>query len=203
MQRFYHCITPAVSILYYRNLVANRLAILGYRAIKMAPKRKRSSIAAVESEVPLPPPLSSVLQPPKRKAPSRANFKAATNPNQNPQVLDGPNATRASPDSDVNDNLPLNLPAEPAKKKRATATRKKADVPKSETTPKAAIVKEEAGAPGLGDPEAEGDEVADEEELKEALSRPPPVHSDYLPLPWRGRLGYVGRLEAQRLYHHF
>lgn len=42
------------------------------------------------------------------------------------------------------------------------------------------------------DPEAEGeDEEADEEELQAALSRPPPVNSDYLPLPWKGRLGYV------------
>lgn len=41
-----------------------------------------------------------------------------------------------------------------------------------------------------GDPEADGDEAADPEELKVALSRPPPVNSDYLPLPWKGRLGY-------------
>ncbi|KAI7170059.1 hypothetical protein D0869_14669 [Hortaea werneckii] len=42
------------------------------------------------------------------------------------------------------------------------------------------------------DPEAEGeDEVPDEEEVKEALARPPPVNSDYLPLPWKGRLGYA------------
>ena len=42
-----------------------------------------------------------------------------------------------------------------------------------------------------GDPEAEGIEEADEEEVKEALSRPPPINSDYLPLPWKGRLGYA------------
>lgn len=162
----------------------------------MAPKRKRSSIAAVESEIPLPQPLSSTM-PPKRKVPSRAKSKAATNPDQNPQVLDGPNATRASPDSDVNDVLPLNLPAEPAepaepaKKKRATAAKKKVNAPKIEATPKAAVRKDEASAPGLGDPEAEGEEAADEEELTEALSRAPPVNSDYLPLPWKGRLGYV------------
>ena len=45
--------------------------------------------------------------------------------------------------------------------------------------------------PQFLDPEAEGDEEADEEEIQAALSRPPPVHSDYLPLPWKGRLGYV------------
>ncbi|KAF2433955.1 UV-damage endonuclease, partial [Tothia fuscella] len=44
---------------------------------------------------------------------------------------------------------------------------------------------------GLDDPEVEGEELADKEELKEALSRPPPVNSDYLPLPWKGRLGYA------------
>lgn len=42
------------------------------------------------------------------------------------------------------------------------------------------------------DPEAdEEDEEADPEEVKEALSRPPPVNSDYLPLPWKGRIGYA------------
>lgn len=156
----------------------------------MAPKRKRSSLAAVNSEIPLPPPLSSTL-PSKRKAPSRINSESATNPDQNPQVLDGPNATRASPDSDVNDDLPLNLPAEPAKKKRATMTKKTGHTSNSKAAPTTAGVKDVVGIEGLGDPEAEGEEVADEEELKEALSRPPPINSDYLPLPWKGRLGYV------------
>ncbi|KAI7478911.1 UV-damage [Hortaea werneckii] len=42
------------------------------------------------------------------------------------------------------------------------------------------------------DPEADGEEeIPDEEEVKEALARPPPVNSDYLPLPWKGRLGYA------------
>ena len=43
----------------------------------------------------------------------------------------------------------------------------------------------------LGGPEAEGDEEAGEEEITEALARPPPVNSEYLPLPWKRRLGYV------------
>ncbi|KAJ4356217.1 uncharacterized protein N0V89_004247 [Didymosphaeria variabile] len=42
-----------------------------------------------------------------------------------------------------------------------------------------------------GDPEAEQDAVEGEDEVKEALSRPPPVNSDYLPLPWKGRIGYA------------
>lgn len=39
-------------------------------------------------------------------------------------------------------------------------------------------------------------EDEDEAEVKEALSRPPPVNSEYLPLPWKGRLGYVCVLQV-------
>ena len=53
------------------------------------------------------------------------------------------------------------------------------------------IKKEERKEPQFLDPEADGEEEADEEEIQAALSRPPPVNSEYLPLPWKGRLGYV------------
>ena len=41
------------------------------------------------------------------------------------------------------------------------------------------------------DPESDEDVPVEVEDLQEALGRPPPVHSSYLPLPWKGRLGYV------------
>lgn len=41
------------------------------------------------------------------------------------------------------------------------------------------------------DPESDENVPVDPEELTEVISRPPPVNSDYLPLPWRGRLGYA------------
>ncbi|KAL4972340.1 UV-endonuclease UvdE-domain-containing protein [Aspergillus desertorum] len=41
------------------------------------------------------------------------------------------------------------------------------------------------------DPESDEDVPVEAEELQEALSRPPPVNSSYLPLPWKGRLGYA------------
>lgn len=72
----------------------------------------------------------------------------------------------------------VEIKAEPVKKETPVARPKK----------EAVNVKE----PQFLDPEAEGDEEADEEEIQAALSRPPPVNSDYLPLPWKGRLGYVG-----------
>ena len=52
-----------------------------------------------------------------------------------------------------------------------------------------------AGEEAVGDPYAEGheevDEEVDEEEAKQTLPRLPPINCDYLPLPWKGRLGYV------------
>ncbi|KAJ5194595.1 Major facilitator superfamily domain general substrate transporter [Penicillium cinerascens] len=46
-------------------------------------------------------------------------------------------------------------------------------------------------AEALLDPESDEDVPVEAEELKEALGRPPPVNSSYLPLPWKGRLGYA------------
>jgi UV DNA damage endonuclease len=48
------------------------------------------------------------------------------------------------------------------------------------------------------DPESDEEVPVDAEELQEALGRPPPVNSSYLPLPWKGRLGYVCSCCAQR-----
>ncbi|KAI9043924.1 uncharacterized protein KD926_002303 [Aspergillus affinis] len=41
------------------------------------------------------------------------------------------------------------------------------------------------------DPESDDNVPVEAEELREALTRPPPVNSSYLPLPWKGRLGYA------------
>ena len=74
----------------------------------------------------------------------------------------------------------------------AAATVKKEGEQESKKPMVAAKDKKEATKePQFLDAEAEGDEEADEEEIQAALSRPPPVNSDYLPLPWKGRLGYV------------
>ena len=143
------------------------------------------------------------------------------NPDKNANVLDAPEALRASPDGDETMNLekagmdvekqvkeedsdsPLSdiqdieEPVEQKKTKAkskgaAAATVKKNDKQDSKKPAAAAKDKKEATKePQFLDPEAEGDEEADEEEIQAALSRPPPVNSDYLPLPWKGRLGYV------------
>jgi UV DNA damage endonuclease len=264
-------------------------------------KRKRSTGAAAVSAVPttdLPRSRRSIAgtqsgeaakqapKPPSRQ-PSRGGQATATNPNINPDILDGVSALRASPDSgeDVggapgipslkprvgkasrtgqqvtdagtskvmpgethastevnpaggarhghdghnggtamgtvtnngkNDRLGPSAettavdPSDqgPGNKKRKKAPSKHVKVDSAEgidytlnvsetnvtretTSGKAAT---EADVGVLIDPEdEEGPKAEDEEEevIKEALSRTPPVNSDYLPLPWKGRLGYV------------
>ena len=198
-------------------------------------KRKGLSTAAqgaAVTTVPIhPPPFDDdPAPPPKRRASQRKvsqpNPKTpSTNPDKNAQVLDAPEALRASPDGDemmdlekagmdvkkqvkeedsdspLSDIQDVEEAVEQQKgkgkakgkgKHAAAATAKKGGK-KDSTKPAVAAndKKDAAKEPQFLDPEAEGDEEADEEEIQAALSRPPPVNSDYLPLPWKGRLGYV------------
>ena len=166
-----------------------------------------------------PPPL-------KRRASARhaTTATASTNPDLNANVLDAPQALRASPDASGKDerldvekaagasagkqikeeeltvDIGDNVRSEPKGKKPRAKQGAKKSVEKEvkvEDTATGEITKPKkdnapAKEPAFLDPEADGEEEADEAELKEALYRPPPVHSDYLPLPWKGRLGYVG-----------
>lgn len=167
---------------------------------------------------PAPPPKRRASQ---RKVSQPTPNTGSTNPDRNANVLDDPVALRASPDGDETMNLeeagmdverqvkkedsdsPLSEledveePVEQKQQKgkakgKAAATEKKGDSQGSKKPAVAAKDKKDTSKePQFLDPEAEGDEEADEEEIQAALSRPPPVNSDYLPLPWKGRLGYV------------
>lgn len=182
----------------------------------MAPKRKRAAVdPQSHAQDGVVPPM------PKRRSSARnAATVAATNPDLNDQIIDGPNATRASPDGDVNEEIvpgPVKSETtEPPKKgtgkKAAKETQavkaeddsapKKPQAKKASKTeapsvsaefkkPAAALKAKKETDADPGDPEADDAEEADEEEVNEALARPPPVNSDYLPLPWKGRLGYA------------
>jgi UV DNA damage endonuclease len=64
---------------------------------------------------------------------------------------------------------------------------------------KAAVSKahEEDGDESVERQDPNGDEAVPSEDLdtmKKEAGRPPPVNTDYLPLPWKGRLGYVRTL---------
>jgi len=219
-------------------------------------KRKRSAAAAASpmetdapaidrskmrhTEVPLPSNVAGNAPKATRRQSSRGGVAATTNPNVNPDVLDGKMALRASPDghesgepeSHLTSNVsngtsngvdtatngdtdtappaktngvgangavaaPTTATAPAGKGKRKKAPAQNVKVEEEETNLGAVNgVAKNVTAPtedsGMaGDPEdAEGLEE-DEVEVKEALSRPPPVNSEYLPLPWKGRLGYV------------
>jgi UV DNA damage endonuclease len=195
------------------------------------------------TDVPLP---SNIAKPPRRQTTRGANAEK-TDPNLNPDILDGVTALRASPDghegaptdailesavsngianeastapgATTNDkalsspatkgDAPIANGAAPAanaaknKRKKAGAQQIKME----EEDPNTGAVNGVAGnvaAPAAntgvsGDPDDVDNleaEDEDEAEVKEALSRPPPVNSEYLPLPWKGRLGYVCILQV-------
>jgi UV DNA damage endonuclease len=226
--------------------------------LTMPPKRKRSAAAATPTEVetssidrshmrrsavPLPPSVAKNEIPLPRRQSARGGAPATTNPDVNPEVLDGISALRASPDGHEDDSAPNGvgkvstadaqavaattenkvcsssategidaagapyaLVADTTPQKPGRAQRKKAEAPAvkqesgaSNIAPVNGVI-DNAVAPAdsagmLGDPNAAdrlGDEEGEEEfDVKEAFSRPPPINSEYLPLPWKGRLGYV------------
>ena len=181
-------------------------------------KRKASTLASVATES-VPP-----LPPPKRPVRRKTN-PTLTNPDINADVLDGPQALRASPgadekserfalenvndvskaqikeeddglsvingnsDSSLSDVPEIESPTKPKAKVNGKAEGKGAKTGKTNkpSSPPTQARKE----PSNVDPEADGEEEADEAEIQAASQRPPAVNSDYLPLPWKGRLGYV------------
>ena len=205
---------------------------------KMA-KRKSSSMAEFPTSASAAldlPSFDNLLPPPtKRRMGRRSTVQAKntyTNPEVNPEVLDGPEALRASPDaaekdesldvqkiefgssthikdedgsvpslvnggnseSSLSDISDVEGPPSQHASQNKPRQLKKVQINTAKSQAEEVITKTEkrdSKEPQFLDPEAEGDEEADEEEIQAALSRPPPVHSDYLPLPWKGRLGYV------------
>ena len=206
--------------------------------------KRKSLSTAIQSPtttaVPIPPPSfdDDPAPPPKRRASQRKVSQpkpntGSMNPDKNANVLDAPEALRASPDghetmnlekagmdvekqvkeeesdSPLSDIQDIEEPVEQKKTKgkgkaAAAATVKKTDKQDSKKPATAANDKKEATKePQFLDPEADGDEEADEEEIQAALSRPPPVNSNYLPLPWKGRLGYVSLAYSLSLPGHY
>jgi UV DNA damage endonuclease len=159
-------------------------------------------------------PPKPVRQPSNRQKSQSIARKVDTNPDTNPKIEDGEASLRASPDAEepgekleaekatrkVNRRTTAVVTPKPAKRKELSSGLELSDLeaaaveivaeksksgPRKKTSPK----KEEAVE--TTDPEADGEELAHPEEIKEALSKPPPVNSDYLPLPWKGMIGYA------------
>ena len=147
----------------------------GFRFISSRPfsmaKRKRTEASVQKEAVPVP--RGTSLHNEKRKP--RSKRAVLTNPDINKEILDGQNALRASPSA-----------AEKDETFKGPGTSNAKQEVKSEN------IKVE------NEIEAE-DQEESLEEIQAALSRPPPVHSDYLPLPWKGRLGYASRCVLVRI----
>ena len=149
---------------------------------------------------------------PKRKRSAAVKLQPTTNGD----VMDAPNALRAStsgeidvkitPDkikADPDSDSPLSdVPDDPApplpKGKRGIANKLSNNGKTKASNDKVDKVrsKSKSGTKRDGDdeaydPEAEDDEIAAPEDIKAAMSRPPPKNSSRLPLPFTGRLGYA------------
>ncbi len=184
----------------------------------MAKGKRKQSVAAKDtliSTTPIPPPAPPVRRASQRKAAQAEPLpNISTNPNTNDKIVDGPQALRASPDASSSPGIevPQKTPSlvngtagdsdsslselsdiESPKKKPTPAVKAKvATNPKTEKKPAAKVKKEAGEEKAPFDPEADdGEAPEEEEEVQAALTRPPPVNSDYLPLPWKGRLGYA------------
>lgn len=218
----------------------------------MPPKRRRSTGAnGAGAKTQSPMDESNGVAIPSSTIPTGNGYpstKFDTNPDRNPEVIDGQAALRASPDADEPGEA-LDLakagsvpPITPVKglgaKRRKTASKVKqesdsplsdvnveavvvASAKKGKKTPTKSSVSAKKGADEIkafiaqqkankveeskvkkeeaedewdkrADPDGDDDGPAEDADVvKLEASRPPPVNSDYLPLPWKGRLGYV------------
>lgn len=110
-------------------------------------------------------------------------------------------------DSSLSDLEPGTPVVTPAKKPRKTPTKSSIAAKKGSDEIKAFIAEQAAKKAAETKVKKEDDDdewdkrqdpdgddagpVEDVDTMKKEAGRPPPVHSDYLPLPWKGRLGYV------------
>ncbi|CAG8975102.1 hypothetical protein HYALB_00008942 [Hymenoscyphus albidus] len=202
----------------------------------MAPKRRRSTMDPTSD-------LKDESKPPLGRRTSTRGKKARimTNPDENPDIVDGKAALRASPDVDEKGESldmkrvaplkqlitsvakPVSAEEEdsdsslsdaispvptPVKKRRKAPTKSsvsakkgsdeikafKAEQAAKKAAELAKVKKEDDEDEWDKRQDPDGDEMGPIEEvdvLKREAGRPPPVNSDYLPLPWKGRLGYA------------
>jgi UV DNA damage endonuclease len=112
----------------------------------------------------------------------------------NSPVAHGSRQTRSSPNhGNQQDETPTKKKRQPTKS--SLAAKKGSDELKafraSQAASALAAKQENDDATAPIDPEAGGAITEDIETVKLEAARPPPVNSAYLPLPWKGRLGYA------------
>jgi UV DNA damage endonuclease len=190
--------------------MAKRKRSSGLGATLLSPASVPTDAARVASTM-MPPTLVRRASTRTSSPPKPANIDS--NPNTNRRIVDGQQALRASPDAEgstetfeaervtARKGKKAAAPTTPKPSARASPSESPSSnltyieeppsrAPSTKSTP---VKKKVASKPAeIHDPEAEEDEEdANPEEISAALSRPPPVNSSYLPLPWKGRLGYA------------
>lgn len=188
---------PPLSPLASKGAAFSTFSNRALSSITMA-KRKRLSEAQALQSTQTPIPVPPLRQP--RRSSQRAISTVTSDPALGNDVFDGIEALRASPSALPDDPI-FGLPDSSVgaqKKKAKAAAPRRADAP-SNIELEVLEPAENAVQPSstrsskdqIVDPEGDEIPVEDVGAVMAAASRPPPVDSDYLPLPWKGRLGYV------------
>ena len=157
-----------------KNVAVNGEAVLSSLPIKQSRRRAKSDINVTEE--PTPP------------------GKATPNHNIQKDISKDLSTDSDSPLSDLTEIE--NVTKKPVKLRSSQRAGKKASKDGSARIdkPKPSLSNDIIHPENLPSEDAESctdDEEIDEAKIQEASLRPPPVNSSYLPLPWKGRLGYV------------
>ena len=148
-------------------------------------KRKRSTVVDTVAGDPIPLPPSISIPPRGSSVRKTASQQNETNVPSNLPISPA-DALNLSATPLISQQIDLERP----KKKKVSASREKENVQEVEEAHELAKLSKDI-VEELVESTVEGEGIANEAEITQAFSRPPPVNSDYLPLPWKGRLGYV------------
>jgi len=153
-------------------------------------KRKRSTVVDAVAGNPIP------VLPPIAIPPTASSVrKTASQRNKTNVPMDLPISPADALNRSVTQLISQQVDLEPPKKKKMAASREKDNIPEAEEAHVLEQLPKDV-AEELAESAVESEEIANEAEITQALSRPPPVNSEYLPLPWKGRLGYVRRYHS-------
>lgn len=122
--------------------------------------------------------------------PARLSDVKLENGMANGENLEVPTSAKKAKKAPTKSSVSAKKGSDEIKAFKAEQAAKKAAAPK--------VKKEEEADEWDSRLDPDGDDVPAAEDVdivKLEGSRPPPVNSDYLPLPWKGRLGYVSRLQ--------
>lgn len=155
-------------------------------------KQSSEATAVPEFEAP-PPPVPTAKAKPARKG--KAKIEKPETPNRIKQEANGddvPPEPEETPSKKKKQPHKSSIAAKKANEEIKAFKAEQAEKKAAAAAANPAIKKEgDADKEVAPDPEAMDEVAEDIETVKLEAARPPPVNSEYLPLPWKGRLGYA------------